>query len=309
MLSSAQRAETMAAAQLPATQSGPREPFGSVGPVRPVEQSTAAGLTIPLPPDAFHPPGGQAERPSPGGMHDALLGGTAHRRTDRRRALAVLLAWPDAPAAARAVNEFLVRSVSFAARNGVDQFLVVGGGSRSVDPVHAVARAAAPDSQTVYVEPDESVLVHGLPEIPGDQAAVVVADAARPVELLAHPGVRGRLDVTRPLAVVMVPGLPQVADGEDPRGVLLGYREATSRGSLLIFSQLCDEGSARGLRELFERTGQPGCPRTHAQTVEMLRTWEPMEPGLVPAEEWNAPDEQGRPHLGRLPVYASVGWH
>jgi hypothetical protein len=153
------------------------EPFGPVGPLRPVEQAvTASGLTIPVPPGAFRPQGDQSERPCLAGVYDALLGGTAHRRVDRRFALAILLAWPDAPAAVLATRQFLVRAVQFAARNGMSQFLVVGGGTRSVDPVHEVARAVAPDSQTVYVEPRESGFAHGLPEVLRGEATVVLAD-------------------------------------------------------------------------------------------------------------------------------------
>jgi len=60
---------------------------------------------------------------------------------------------------------------------------------------------------------------------------------------------------------------------------------------------------------LFAGAGMPGCSRSHAQTVELVNTWEPIEPGLVPAEEWHAPDERQHPHIGRIPVYASIGWH
>ncbi|ADP78165.1 SAM-dependent methyltransferase [Pseudofrankia inefficax] len=284
-------------------------PFAPVGPVHPVELGGPGGGLAPIGPGGFRPAGDLNERPSPAGVYDALLGGTAHRRVDRRSALAILLAWPDAPAAARAMKDFLVRAVRFAARNGVNQFLALGGGAGTVDPVHEVACAVAPESQTVYVEPDPLVIARSLPDIRDRQVALVQADVSRPAEVLRHPGVLAHLDVTQPIAIVMVPGLPEIADHEDPREVLRGYREVTARGSLLLFSQLCDEGSARGLRALFERAGQPGAPRPHEQTVELVSTWEPIEPGLVPAEEWNAPDERGHPHFGRLPVYASVGWH
>lgn len=282
-------------------------PLAPVGPVRPVDLGGA--LVASIPPGGFRPAGDLNERPSPAGVYDALLGGTAHRRVDRRSALAILLAWPDAPAAARAMKDFLVRAVRFAARNGVNQFLALGSGAGTIDPVHEVACAIAPESRTVYVEADPMAIARSLPDVQAGQVAMVQADVSRPAEVLRHPGVLARLDVTRPIAVVMVPGLPEVADHEDPREVLRGYREATARGSLLVFSQLCDEGSARGLRGLFERAGQPGSPRPHEQTVELVSTWEPIEPGLVPAEEWTAPDEHAHPHFGRLPVYASVGWH
>ena len=285
-------------------------PPAPVGPVRPVDPaSLPAGLTIPIPPDAFRPQGDISERPTAAGVFDALLGGTAHRRVDRRCALAILLAWPDAPAAIRVMREFQVRSVQFAARNGVDQFLVLGSGPRTIDPVHAIACSVSPGSQTVYVDSDPLAIERMRPDVPGGQAEVARADLTRPSDVLRCPEVRARLDVNRPIAVVMVPGLSELGGHEDSREVLRGYRAATARGSLLIFSQVCDEGSARGLRALFERAGQPGSPRSHQQTVEMVSTWEPIEPGLVPAEEWHAPDERARPHSGRHPVYASVGWH
>ena len=283
---------------------GPVRPVGPVGPV-----SLPGGLTIPIPPDAFRPQGDMSERPTAAGVFDALFGGTAHRRVDRRCALAILLAWPDAPVAIRVMREFQVRSVQFAARNGVDQFLVLGSGPRTIDPVHEIACSVAPGSQTVYVESDPLAADRMRPDVPDGQFAIARADLTRPSDVLRCPDVRARLDGNRPIAVVMVPGLSELGGHEDSREVLRGYRAVTARGSLLIFSQVCDEGSARGLRALFERAGQPGSPRSHQQTVEMVSTWEPIEPGLVPAEEWHAPDERARPHSGRHPVYASVGWH
>jgi len=287
---------------------GHREPTGPVGPLHPVEQvGPGGGLAIPIP-AGFRPEGDLSEFPTPGGISDALLGGTSHRRADRRFALQLLLAWPEASAAAHVINNFLVRAVRFAARNGVDQFLALGG-VLPVEPIHEIACAVAPGCQTVYVEPSQPPVTRPMPEVPANQAAVVRADITRPAEVLGHPGVHARLNVERPVALVAVPGMPQIDDHENPRDVLLGYREATARGSLLIFSQLCDEGSAHGLRGLFAGAGMPGYSRSHAQTVELVNTWEPIEPGLVPAEEWHAPDERQHPHIGRIPVYASIGWH
>jgi hypothetical protein len=287
---------------------GDDEATRPVGPVHPVAQTGPdGGLTVPIPTD-FHPEGGLDEAPSPGGIYDALLGGTSHRRVDRRWALRILLEWPEAPAVARASKAFRTRAVRFAARNGVNQFLVLSG-PHSCDPVHEVACAVAPESQIVYVEPSPARLTLAARAVPSDVAAVVRADVSRPAEVLAHPVVRARLDLTRPLAVVAVPGLPQVADDADPRGVLLGYRQGTAHGSLLLFSQLCDEGSARGLRAVLARAGLPGTPRPHTQAVDLVSAWDPIEPGLVPADEWHAPDERPRRHPGRSPVYASIGWH
>ncbi|WP_007519357.1 SAM-dependent methyltransferase [Pseudofrankia saprophytica] len=290
-------------------QGGQDESMRPVGPRRPVEQTGPdGGLTVPIPTE-FHPEGDLNELPTPGGIHDALLGGTSHRRVDRQWALRILLEWPEAPAAAHASKEFLVQAVRFAARNGVRQFLALSGGAYAADPVHEIACAVAPESRTVYVEPRSQTMTRVASNVPAELATVVRADPTRPAEVLAHRGVRARLDVTRPIALLVVPGMPHIADHEDLRAVLLGYREATARGSLLIFSQLCDEGSARGLRWVLTQAGLPGSPRPHAQAVDVVSTWEPIEPGLVPAEEWHAPDECSRPHFGRLPVYASIGWH
>jgi hypothetical protein len=290
-----------------ASQGRPSTPFVPVGPIRPVDQGRPAAR--PIVPSGFRPDGEPHENPSAAGVLDALLGGTAHRRADRRCALAILLAWPEAPAAARATREFQGRAIRFAARMGIRQFLALGGGARTIEPVHEAAGSVAAESRTVYVVRDARPItqLRGDPRAAG--VTVVRADASSPAEVLHHPEVLGRFDLGRPIAVVTVAGLAEVADRDDPREVLRGYREATPRGSLLIFSQVCDEGSAQGLRELFEQSGQPGNPRTHAQTVELVNTWEPIEPGLVPADEWHAPDEHPRPHAGRLPVYASVGWH
>lgn len=290
--------------QLSRSQEGVPRP---VGPLRPVEQVGGApppGVGPGL--GGFRPPGAPGELPKPSGIIDALAGGTSHRRVDRRFALQLVLGWPEAPAAARATRAFLVEAVQFAVRQGVTQFVDLGSGTRPANAVHVVALRAAPASQTVYVEPEPAVVARALPWLPARGATVINADPRHPAQVFAHPRLRARLDLTRPVAVVAVPALPTVADDEDPRAVLAGYHAALAPGSLLIFVALADEGTARGLGPELTRAGLPGGQRPHARIVGMLRDWTPLAPGLVPVDEWQPPDEPAKASLGRLPVYAAV---
>ena len=101
------------------------------------------------------------------------LGGKDNFAVDRQVGDEIRKAFPDIVENARASRAFLVRAVTFAAREaGIRQFLDLGTGLPTADNTHEVAQRIAPESKIVYVDFDPLVLVHARalltssPEVP-----------------------------------------------------------------------------------------------------------------------------------------------
>jgi hypothetical protein len=99
-------------------------------------------------------PGFDPSVPSPARMYDYYLGGKDNFPVDREAAEQALSVVPFGREVARANREFLVRAVTFMARNGISQFIDLGTGLPTRPNVHEVARSIHPDARVLYVDND-----------------------------------------------------------------------------------------------------------------------------------------------------------
>jgi len=177
-----------------------------------------------LPEDADMPPGIDLSRPHTARMYDYLLGGKDHFAVDRETMEAGLKSWPGARVYARENRKFLARAVEYLAREaGVRQFLDIGTGLPSANNVHEVAQRVAPDSRVVYVDNDPLVLVHAralLTSDPAGRTAYIHADLRDPEKILADPVVRDTLDLSQPVALMLVAILHFIPDEDDPGAIV-----------------------------------------------------------------------------------------
>ena len=239
------------------------------------------------------------DRPNAARMYDYYLGGSHNFAVDRELAGKVLEAWPDMPRAAQANRAFLRRAVRFLVKAGVRQFLDIGSGIPTVGNVHEVARAAAPDARVVYVDTDPVAVAHSRAILAGDeQTGVVQADGRDPAALLAHPGVTGLLDLTRPVGLLMVALLHFVLDEVDPRGILAGYAAGLAPGSWLVVSHGSTDtapDAASTMEKLYERTTTPLQARSRSELETLLADVDLVEPGIefLPAWRPDHPDDAG----------------
>ncbi len=234
--------------------------------------------------------------PNAARMYDYFLGGKDNFEADRVTAEKVLALVPKLRQSVVENRRFIGRVVRFlAAEAGIDQFLDIGAGLPTQDPVHRVAQEVSPRARVVYVDYDPVVVTHGsaLLTVP-DRSIMVRADLRRPGELLAHPDVRGFLDFSRPVAVMLIAILHFVPDSDDPCGIVAALRNALVPGSYLAMVHLSgdfvEQNAAAEAVAIYEQASARLRPRSKAEVLRFFDGFELVPPGLVPKHEWRPDD-------------------
>jgi hypothetical protein len=259
-------------------------------------------------------------------VYDALLGGKDNYAVDREAALALAAAIPGAAQAARDNRAFLGRAVRYLAdREGITQFLDIGTGLPTQGAVHEIAQEVSPDARVVYADNDRVVVAHAtalLGQAPG--VIAVEGDVRYPRHLLTTPAVRDHLDLTRPVAVLMVAVLHFVADLYDPRDAVTTLTGQLAPGSYLVLShvtgdQLPDDAVTRA-REIYRGAYVEGTARSRDEIARFFGGLDLVPPGLVDVAAWRPdldppggpPGPAGQPVLfwagiGRTPGSTGTG--
>lgn len=258
------------------------------------------------------PAGVDTTVPSVARMYDHYLGGKDNYEVDREAAATVIAAsresGTDIQVAARDNRAFLGRAVRALADSGIRQFLDVGAGLPTQENVHQVARRAAPDSRTVYVDNDPMVLVHARALLADDpQTTVLEGDVRDPASILDAPGL-AVLDLDEPVAVIFCAILQFVPDDGEAAAILAAFRERLAPGSHLVishpfFGERPDEAFDE-IGEVYTRSSSGSFTlRTRPSLDRFLAGAEPLDPGLVPVQSWRtglAPDFTVPSYLGAV---------
>jgi len=166
-------------------------------------------------------------------VYDYWLGGTDNFAADRELGERTLQAYPDLALSVRANRAFLARAVRFlAAEAGIRQFLDLGTWLPTANNTHEVAQSVAPDSRIVYVDNDPLVLVHAralLTSAPQGSCDYLETDLRNTTAVLA--GSAQTLDLSRPVAVLLLAVLHFLADSDDPAGVVAALARRLAPGS------------------------------------------------------------------------------
>ncbi|MEW9530839.1 SAM-dependent methyltransferase [Microbispora sp. NPDC049125] len=264
------------------------------------------------PPDGWPaPPGVDPSIPSSARVYDYALGGRNNYAIDRETAEKVFAVAPEMRAMARQNRSFLGRLVRFlSAEAGIRQFLDIGSGLPTQRNVHQVAQEIAPGSRVVYVDHDPVVLRYAEALLAtSDTVTAVQADLRRPEEILGHPDVRGLIDSSQPVAVLLVAVLHFVPDEDDPLAAVARLKDAMAPGSHLAVSHVTSElrpVEIGRLVQLSARAGAPWVARDRAQIQRFLDGLEMVDPGLVTAPEWR-PEVARSVDPEKMWVYAGVG--
>ena len=204
--------------------------------------------------------------PAAARVYDFYLGGFHNFAADREMGRQAIQMWPELPEIMRSNRGFLRRAVEFLVDAGVRQFLDLGSGIPTVGNVHEIAQRLAPDTRVVYVDNDPVAVEHSPAILAGDdRTAVVQRDLRDPEAVLADPAVPALLDLSRPVAVLMVAVLHFVPDEDDPAGLVARFRDAVAAGSYLALSHAtAGERADRAAehRGLYQRTATPMTMRT-----------------------------------------------
>jgi SAM-dependent methyltransferase len=246
------------------------------------------------------------DRPSQARIYDYLLGGSLNFASDREAARELIAMVPDVPLVAQANRAFLRRSVRFLVDAGIRQFLDIGSGVPTRGNVHEIA----PEARVMYVDIDPVAVAHSQAILAGnDRVGVLREDLRQPAQIMRHPEIRGLLDLTRPVALLVVSVVHFIADSDDPIGILGTLRDAVAPGSYLALSHVTTDGrshvpaaSPNGARsDTFAR------PRRPAEVERFFAGFDLVDPGLVPVEHWrpDTPERVGD-NLPPLCMHAGV---
>ncbi|MFD0328393.1 SAM-dependent methyltransferase [Streptacidiphilus monticola] len=249
----------------------------------------------------------------PARIYNAWLGGKDHFPADRSVADHLARMTPDVVASARANRAFLGRAVRAVSALGVRQFLDIGTGIPAAGNTHEVAQSVDRSARVAYVDNDPIVLAHAraLMNGPGHGATTVTqADLRDPEAILAAPGVRGLLDLSEPVALVLVAVLHFVSDEEDPQGIVKRLLSALAPGSVLVLSHgtddTLDRATAAEVAHSYDRAAAHLHLRPKAAVERLFAGTELLEPGVVLVPYWR-PSEPLGPDADRLGVYGGVG--
>ncbi|MBL7489692.1 SAM-dependent methyltransferase [Frankia sp. AgB1.9] len=240
----------------------------------------------------------RTDRPTPARMYDYFLGGKDNFDVDREAAAKV-----DA-ALGRTVTydvvwenrRFLQRATRWLAGAGIDQFLDIGTGLPTQGNVHEIAKQVVAAPRVVYVDNDPIVAAHGRALLASDHTTTIItADAREPAGILTHPDLPALLDLSRPVAVLLVALFHFIQDKENPAGLLAEFMAAVPSGSYLVLSHLTTDGPpAEGVARTeaaYQNATSPMTFRPRATIASYFDGLDLVEPGLVRPWQWHPGDD------------------
>jgi SAM-dependent methyltransferase len=233
--------------------------------------------------------------PSSARMYDYVLGGFNNFEVDRKLADWVQQNMPEVAQGARDNRAFLRRLVDFLVREaGIDQFLDLGSGIPTAGNVHEIAQRLHPGARVVYVDIDP-VAVSASRRLLQDNpdATAIRADLTDVEQILAAPEVAALLDLSRPIAVLLVSVLHFVPESADPATAIARLRATVAPGSYLAISHFTDEGregDAQRIVAMSRQTPTTTTPRGRAQIEALFDGFTVLEPGVVDVSRWR-PEE------------------
>ena len=244
-------------------------------------------------------------RPNIARVYNYWLGGSDNYAADREQAEQLLQIYPGIADAVRANRQFVGRAVTWAAREGIGQFIDLGAGLPAAPSVHETARAVLPGAHVAYVDNDPVVISHARALLATDDGvAAVPGDLRDPAAVLASEGVTEVIDLRRPACVILALVL-HFSDAVTAREITAGYISALAPGSCVVLS--VGGSDDPGGRATSAYTA--GTLHTHSreQVAGFLAGLDLVEPGLSDARAWRAGwGEKLRPQPAGY-VLAAVG--
>ncbi|WP_343243135.1 SAM-dependent methyltransferase [Streptomyces sp. SID12501] len=240
-----------------------------------------------------------------------FVGGKDNYEVDREIGDQIKGIFPGLVDVAVTSRHFLGRAVRYLAdEQGVRQFLDVGTGLPTADNTHEVAQRAAPDARIVYVDNDPVVLAHAdalLGSTPEGRTVYLNADLYAPETILEAAA--DTLDLSRPVALMILNTLGHVADHDQARDLVNRLMAGLPSGSHLVVSD--STATSEGMiaaSEAYNASGAvPYYVRSVAEIAGFFDGLDLVEPGVVQVPEWR-PDLRGpAAPAAAVDAYCGVG--
>ncbi|GAA4916882.1 SAM-dependent methyltransferase [Streptomonospora salina] len=248
-------------------------------------------------PDPAAPAGIDTTVPSSARLYDYYLGGKNNYAVDREMGDRIMQTLPETRQSAVANRMFLGRAVDFLCEQGVDQFIDIGSGLPTQDPVHEVARRHHPGARVVYADYDPAVRVHAEALLADDPelTSVVQADMRDPEAVYTHPAVAAHLDFDRPVGLLMLAVLHFVTDDQHPYELVRRHLEYLAPGSYLVISHAESDTSperADYATDEYRASSANLRVRTQEEIAAFFADVSPVPPGIVHVSDWRPRDDQ-----------------
>lgn len=241
------------------------------------------------------------DRPHTARVYDYLLGGKDNFAIDRQAAEHLLQAFPGSRVTALSNRMWMHRAATYAAEQGITQFLDIGTGIPTSPNLHEIVQEITPSAHVVYADNDPIVLAHAralLAGKPEGKTAYLDADLTKPQTILQSDEVRELIDLSKPVALSLVGVFHSLADDLKPYDILRQLVEPLAPGSLLIFSHATGDFAP----ELWDRAvqgfksdgGVSAQVRSQEEVTRFFDGTELVEPGVVSPFRWYPDDETQR---------------
>jgi S-adenosyl methyltransferase len=235
----------------------------------------------------------------PARVYDYWLGGKDNFPADRALAEMMIQAIPNMRGLAAANRAFLRRAVRhLAGEAGVRQFLDIGTGIPTSPNVHEVAQEVAPGARVVYVDNDPIVLAHAralLTSQDAGETSFIMADLRQPKSILDHPTLAATLDLSQPVAVMLVAVLMYFRDTDDPNPfeMVATVMEPMPPGSYLAVTHPTPDFNPEETAQAVAAAKAARItlvPRPQAEIARFFNGLDVVDPGMTPVLAWR-PDE------------------
>jgi len=221
-------------------------------------------------------------------VYDYWLGGKDHYAADRAEAERLLAIYPPLRDLVRENRAFVTQAITWAARQGIGQFIDLGAGLPASPAIHQTARVVLPSARIAYIDINPVVLSHARALLAIDQGVTVVsADLRDPAGVLAHPDLRAVIDPARPTGIILGAVL-HFLDADAARAVTTEYARLMAPGSCLIISVACYDDETLGERLSAEYTAATWHNHSRADVESFFAGLDFVGPGVAEAQTWRA---------------------
>jgi O-methyltransferase involved in polyketide biosynthesis len=226
--------------------------------------------------------------PSIARVYDYLLDGKDNFAVDRAVAEKLLAVAPTAAEVMRENRQFLARAATWAAENGIRQFIDVGCGMPTTPNTHQSAQAVAADARVAYIDIDVVVLAHlRALAAQGNPGVTVIDGDAREIDVMLA-AIGGAIDLTQPVCLVMG-ALLHFFTPEAARELVAGYVAALAPGSYLVLSvgRTDDSETAQGFGTYSSASAAQVYNHSVAEFTSFFGSLTLVPPGVADARYWH----------------------
>jgi hypothetical protein len=232
--------------------------------------------------------------PHPARRYNYWLGGKDNFAADRASGDELQAMFPKVRLGALANRALLQRVTRFLAGDaGIRQFLDIGTGLPTAENTHEVAQGVAAESRVVYVDNDPLVMVHAralLTSSAEGETAYLEADLTDPAAILADPLLTQTLDLTRPVALMLIAVLHFIPGHGRAKPIVDRLLAALPSGSYLVATHATSDFGTPEQAALYQRLMDEGrtdvWTRPKAEFAALFDGLDLVDPGVVPASEW-----------------------